>query len=51
MTCTTTAAGILAAMPEEDLAEAAKSLSQVRPAVLRRLVALIRQPGLARLLQ
>jgi DNA-binding transcriptional regulator GbsR (MarR family) len=43
--------GALASMPEEDLADAAKSLARVRPAVLRRLVALIRQPGLARLLQ
>ena len=43
--------GALAAMPQDDLAEAAKSLARVRPSVLRRLLALIRQPGLARLLQ
>jgi DNA-binding transcriptional regulator GbsR (MarR family) len=41
----------LAAMPEDDLVEAAKSLAGMRPAVLRSLLALARQPGLARLLR
>lgn len=43
--------GALAAMPEDDLAEAAKALASVRPAMMRRLLALVRQPGLARLLR
>jgi DNA-binding transcriptional regulator GbsR (MarR family) len=43
--------GVLAMTPEDELAEAARSLARVRPAVMRRLLALIRQPGLARLLQ
>jgi DNA-binding transcriptional regulator GbsR (MarR family) len=43
--------GALAAIPEEDLASAAVSLGRMRPALLRRLLRLASQPGLARILR
>lgn len=40
----------MASLPEDELAAAATALARMRLGLLRRLIALIRQPGLARLL-
>jgi DNA-binding transcriptional regulator GbsR (MarR family) len=41
----------LASLPADELADGLTSLSRVRPGLLRRLLALVRQPGLGRLLR